>query len=157
MNGPKPVWIFATNRLSPSSPRPASAASSGPGLLLATATKLDGSFMLVDRRRRGRRRHGRGPGRPGLVFRSGRDLGAVESEPDGPRPSERPEIECFPGDRDLAAADPEKPAEIDHRRARLAVRIDQYVHDETQILPGRPFDLLAQQCRHFGRWQRLDI
>src|SRR5215469_12358208 len=140
MNGPNPVWMLATKRLSPSRPRHADAVSSRSGLLRDIGTDIAGSFMNVDRRRRRCHR----ARRAGLVFRSGRDLRAIEAELDRPRPPERREIQRFPVDCDSAAADTEKPAEVDHRSARPSVRVDQDIDDEPQILAVRPLDLFAQ-------------
>src|SRR5215831_10061958 len=145
MNGPNPVWMLATKRLSPSRPRHADAVSSRSGLLRDIGTDIAGSFMNVDRRRRrGRRRHCHGARRAGLVFRSGRDLRAIEAELDRPRPPERREVQRFPVYCYSAAADTEKPAEVDHRSARPSVRVDQDIDDEPQILAVRPLDLFAQ-------------
>ena len=53
-------------------------------------------------------------------------------------------MQCVPVDGDLAAADPEKSAEIDNRGAHLAGAVDQNVHDPAHILVGRAADLSAQ-------------
>src|SRR5215469_6993167 len=150
--------MLATNRLSPSRPRPANAASSRSGLLFATATDIAGSFMSVDRGRwRWRRGDHIGTGRTRLVFRSGGDLRTVETELDGPSPAERGEVQRFPIDRDLATADTEKPAEIDHSGLRPSIWINQDVNNQSQILAMRAFDLLAQHRGGVIRRQRLDV
>src|SRR6185312_16817145 len=158
MKGPNPVWMLATKRLSPSSPRLASALSSRSVLVFARATDIAGSFMRIGRRGRAARRGDHiGSGRAGLIFGRGGDLRPIEAKLDRARSSEGGEIERFPRNGDLAAADAKKSAEIDHRGAGPAVGVDQHVDDQPQILAVRAPDLFAQHRRGVARRQRPDI
>src|SRR5690348_1476101 len=106
MNGPKPVWMLATVRLSQSSPRAAAARGSAP---LVRRIGMIG--------RRGRYGHGR-DGARFLVFRGRLDLLPIKRERYRRIAIAGPEFERLPFDRNLAAADPEEAADIDHGRRR---------------------------------------
>ncbi len=70
-----------------------------------------------------------------------------------------PELQQLPIDRDLAAADPEKAAEVDHRRAWVAAAIDQNINDHADILTGGAQHLLAEDTGRLvggNRAQALD-
>jgi len=62
-----------------------------------------------------------------LVVRRGPDLVRREFERDLVPFVARRELEAFPVHRDLAVADAQETAEIDHRRDRLAILSHQYV------------------------------
>src|SRR5438445_412864 len=56
------------------------------------------------------------------------------------------EMQRAPVDDDLAAADAEKAAEIDHRRTRRAEAIDDDVDDAPHILARRAFDVASENA-----------
>src|SRR5580658_5637453 len=57
----------------------------------------------------------------------------------------------------LAAASPEKTAEIDDRRAHLACVIHQHVHDPAHVLVGRADHLLAENPFDLVIGEYLDL
>ena len=81
-----------------------------------------------------------------LEFRRRLDLRARDDELHRRLLIGRAKLQQVPIDRDLAAADTEKPAEIDHRRARLPVGIDEEIDDPAHILPAGSLNLLAENA-----------
>src|SRR5579859_5910897 len=144
MNGPKPVWKLAMKKLSQSSPnrlRASGAAGmrrSTPNPVArdaaaGTSPALAGQRVGGRRLRRGHHRHRLVALR--LIGRRRLDLLAAEIERDHLLAvGADAELQGAPLDRYLAAADPEKAAEIDDRRARPALGVDQHLDDAPQIL-----------------------
>ena len=58
----------------------------------------------------------------------------------------RPKCSAFQSTDDFAAADAEKTAEIDHRRAHRAGAIDDHVDDPPHVLVCRAADLAAEHA-----------
>ncbi|MFO1156214.1 MAG: hypothetical protein U1E43_05325 [Rhodospirillales bacterium] len=50
----------------------------------------------------------------------------------------RPDVQCLPIDGNPPAADAEKAAEIDHRRARPRLGIEQHIHHQPHVLAPGP-------------------
>jgi hypothetical protein len=64
-------------------------------------------------------------------------------------------LQQAPIDRDLAAADAEKAAEIDDGGTRLPLAVDEDIHHATHVLPGGALHLLAEDGRRLAGKDRL--
>src|SRR6266566_6984648 len=136
MKGPNPVCMLPTNRLSQSSPTSDDmVAERSTPRFAAHATTAACSF--VDSRR-GRRF----PWRPHhlarrgirLVFRGSLDIGPAEGQQHLPIRPARREPQQPPVDGNLAAADAEKPAEIDDGSDWRTIGGDYDIDHKAQIL-----------------------
>src|SRR5579875_773975 len=148
MNGPNPVWMLAMKKLKPSRPRRLRADGAGSGRLLAFGPRFAKTctsryprlFVQPVFAARHRLRTARGAqhhhGLPLLVFRRRFELIACQVEGDAFGLSGRREVERVPIDRDLAAADAEKTAEIDDCGARHSGLVDDDVDDAAHVLAG---------------------
>src|ERR1700722_961010 len=174
MKGPKPVWTFATDRLSQSRPYPAAikralaSAAYGCGPAIAPV-----SLGCMRGRRRFRRRSrllcwrgGRGRFRRSddvdcrrsrLVFGGILHVGANQAQLDRSSGIVGCEFQQVPVDRDLAAADAEETAEIDHCGARPAVLVHQNIDDQTHVFTGRAEHLFAENALGLGAADGLEV
>src|SRR5580658_1205663 len=150
MNGPKPVWMLATKRLSQSRARSADGDAVEPISRSCTRSETAMPRSLSSRRsagpdRRRRPDENERPGlAPGLVFGRRLDLGAIETEHDRRVAVGGVELKEPPVDGDLAAADAEEAAEIDHGGAHIGIAIDEHFDDQPHVLARGVAHLLAK-------------
>lgn len=88
------------------------------------------------------------------VFRRGLQLGATQRQQHPPGFVCRPEGQRLPTDGDLAAADAEKAAEIDHRRPRPPFRIDQHVNHHAHVLARGPASGFTKEVNYLIKGDR---
>src|SRR5215472_519768 len=190
MKGPKPVCTSARKKMNQSSPRrlclegcgfpEGPPAEGGTTLSLPTASlrrspslrsrnwnsravRPPPPLVFFERRQAaGRAKHH--DRRILLVFGGGGDLGLGQFQRDAVAlVVDATEMQRVPVDDDLAAADAEEAAEIDHGGAHRAGAIDNDVDDASHVLIGRAANLAAKYAvsvarrddRDGGRWHRL--
>jgi len=124
----------------------------------ADATTAAGSFVPSGRRR-GLPRRPYHFVRCGirLEFRGCLDLGPAEGQQHLPIGPSGREPQQPPIDRDLAAADAEKPAEIDDSRPWIAIGAHNNVNHQAQIRAIGPHHFFAENAGRLGRRQRLEV
>src|ERR1700733_5113562 len=160
MNGPKPVWMLATNRLNQSSPRSA-AATGWDSVGSLRPPEAAGSFLCFAGvcgilRRCGRRWHEHSRTGRVLVFRRGLQLLSGHTEHESLVPGIGIEAQQRPIDGDAPGAHTEKASEIDDRHSNAAFGVREYVDDAAEILSLGACYLLAQN-RSEGRAELTDL
>ena len=145
MNGPKPVWMFATNRLNQSSPRLAAAstgcAEPAPCRRLPAWAQFFVLAGICSIGRRRRHEHSRAI----RVLVLGRRLELLSGQlRTSDLSAARIEVQQRPIDGDAAGSHAEKAAEIDDRDSHVPLGVREHIDHPAQILSLRALDFLAQ-------------